>query len=133
VNADTELVVILVVEDEELIQDVIQESLVDAGFKPEASASGEKAIASLEASPNKYRALVTDINLEGKLTGWDVARRARELNHEMPVIYTTGKAADEWHSLGVPNSVLLAKPFAPAQIITAVAQLLNATPPIVPQ
>jgi DNA-binding response OmpR family regulator len=58
--------------------------LVDAGFKPEVSASGEKAIASLEATPNKYRALVTDINLEGKLTGWDVARRARELNQEMP-------------------------------------------------
>jgi hypothetical protein len=30
----------------------------------------------------------------------------------------------------VPNSILLTKPFAPAQIVTAVAQLLNTgTPP----
>jgi hypothetical protein len=40
----------------------------------------------------------------------------------------TGLAADEWSSRGVPNSVLLQKPFAPAQLITAVSQLLNAGP-----
>jgi hypothetical protein len=28
--------------------------------------------------------------------------------------------------LGVPNSVLITKPFAPAQVLTAVSQLLNA-------
>lgn len=39
-NADTELVVILIVEDEKLIQEVIQESLVEAGFKPEVSVRG---------------------------------------------------------------------------------------------
>ncbi|MFK4507205.1 hypothetical protein ABIF81_002383 [Bradyrhizobium daqingense] len=38
-------------------------------------------------------------------------------------------AADEWPSHGVPNSVLLHKPFAPAQIVTALAQLLNQAPP----
>jgi hypothetical protein len=28
---------------------------------------------------------------------------------------------------GVPNSLLLVKPFAPAQLVSAVSQLLNAT------
>jgi hypothetical protein len=28
--------------------------------------------------------------------------------------------------MGVPDSVLLTKPYAPAQIVTAVAQLINA-------
>jgi hypothetical protein len=31
---------------------------------------------------------------------------------------------------GVPNSILLTKPFAPAQLVTAVAQLLNTGSPI---
>ena len=31
----------------------------------------------------------------------------------MPVIYMTGTHGDEWASKGVPNSILLAKPFAP--------------------
>lgn len=37
----------------------------------------------------------------------------------------TGAGANDWPSHGVPKSVLLNKPFAPAQIVTAVAQLLN--------
>jgi hypothetical protein len=37
----------------------------------------------------------------------------------------TGAAADQWASHGVPNSILLTKPFAPAQLVTAVSQLLN--------
>ena len=55
---------------------------------------------------------------------------AREINPTIPVIYMTGTHGEEWASKGVPNSVLLIKPFAPAQIVTAVSQLLNANPPI---
>jgi hypothetical protein len=43
----------------------------------------------------------------------------------IPVVYTTGAASADWGSNGVPNSVLLQKPFAPAQIVTAISQLLN--------
>jgi len=45
---------------------------------------------------------------------------------------TTGAAGSEWASQGVPNSILLTKPFAPAQLITAVSQLLNAAAPPAP-
>jgi CheY-like chemotaxis protein len=69
----------------------------------------------------------TDINLIGALDGWQVGRRARQLNPDIPVIYMTGAAADQWSANGVPNSILLNKPFAPAQIVAAVAQLLNTT------
>jgi hypothetical protein len=42
----------------------------------------------------------------------------------------SGKDAADWASKGVPNSIMLAKPFAPAQLVTAVSQLLNTgTPP----
>nr|WP_249156763.1 response regulator [Bradyrhizobium sp. KB893862 SZCCT0404] len=120
---------ILVVEDDPLIQDLVDAALAEGGFENEIVASGEKAVALLQSAPTKYRALLTDINLKGQLTGWDVAKRARELNPEMPAIYMTGAAADEWPSHGVPNSILLNKPFAPAQVVTAVSQLLNQTPP----
>jgi DNA-binding response OmpR family regulator len=128
---NTELPIILVVEDETLLQDMVQEALDEGGFRADIIASGEEAIATLQAHQGKHRALITDINLRGPLTGWDVAKRARELNPDIPVIYMTGAGADQWPSLGVPNSLLLNKPFAPAQIVTAVAQLLNAAPPTV--
>ena len=40
-------------------------------------------------------------------------------------VNVTSAAAEEWTSQGVPKSLLIQKPFAPAQITTAVSQLLN--------
>ena len=127
------LPVILVVEDDQLVQSVVEESLTDGGFEIVIASSGENAVELLDASEGKYRALVTDINLgRDNIDGWDVARHAREIDPHFPVIYMSGKDADEWASKGVPNSIMLAKPFAPAQLVTAVSQLLNASPPTAP-
>ena len=125
------LLVIMVVEDDQLVQSVVEESLTDGGFETVIASSGENAVELLGASDGKYRALVTDINLgRGGIDGWDVARRAREIDANFPIIYMSGKDADDWASKGVPNSIMLAKPFAPAQLVTAVSQLLNTgTPP----
>jgi hypothetical protein len=49
-------------------------------------------------------------------TGWDVAKRAREIVPTIPVVYMTGDGVVEWTSKGVPYSLLLTKPFVPAQI-----------------
>ncbi|WP_407123358.1 response regulator [Bradyrhizobium sp. STM 3561] len=124
-----EMLLVLVLEDDVLVQDMVRDALSDGGFETQVVPSGEEAIQLLEADSTKHRALLTDINVRGSLSGWDVAKRARELNPELPVIYMTGAAADEWPSHGVPNSILLHKPFAPAQVVTALAQLLNQTPP----
>jgi len=59
------------------------------------------------------------------MNGWEVAKAAREIDPAFPVVYLTGAVAGDWPSHGVPNSILLEKPFAPAQLITAVSQLLN--------
>ncbi|MDE4586356.1 response regulator [Sinorhizobium meliloti] len=70
--------------------------------------------------------VVTDIRFFGLPDGWSVARVAREIDPDMPVVYVTGHGALEWPSRGVANSILLEKPFALAQLVTAVSQLLNA-------
>ena len=119
-------VLIFLVEDEHLVRELLSMKSVDNGFAVETAESGEKAIQMLDATGADYRALVTDINLApGKITGWDVAKHGREINPDLPVVYMTGSEAQEWASKGVPNSILVTKPFAPAQIVTAVAQLLN--------
>src|SRR6204780_5959508 len=125
------LLVILVVEDDQLVQSVVEENLTDGGFETVIASSGENAVELLDASDGKYRALVTDINLgRGGIDGWSVARHAREIDPNFPVVYMSGKDADDWASKGVPNSIMLAKRFAPAQLVTAVSHLLNTgTPP----
>jgi len=121
--------VILVVEDEETLQEIVHEALKDGGFDLTTVASGQDAVAMIESGVVKYSALVTDINVKGPMKGWEVARLVRQIDPAFPVVYMTGAAADEWASEGVPNSILLNKPFAPAQLVTAVAQLLNAGSP----
>jgi CheY-like chemotaxis protein len=116
---------ILVVEDDQAVQSLVEEALSDGGFEPAIASSGEEAVTLLKEGKSKYRALMTDINLgRGKMDGWEVARHAREIDPEFPIVYMTGDSAGEWASKGVPNSIVLTKPFAPAQLVTAVSQLL---------
>lgn len=123
----TECIRILVVEYETLIEQLVVAGLEDAGYEIAIADNAEDAIAMLEADGADYRAVVTDINLAPqRLTGWDVAKRARELTADIPIIYMTGASNHEWTSSGVPNSILIAKPFAMGQIVTAASQLLNA-------
>lgn len=117
--------IILIIEDDESIQTLIEDALIEGGFEPAIAPSGEEAPTLLKSRSMKCRALVTDIHLKGKIDGWEVARHARKIDPECPIIYITGSNADQWPSRGVPNSVLLAKPFAAAQLITAVSNLLN--------
>jgi DNA-binding response OmpR family regulator len=126
-----DLLLILVIEDDQLIQSTVDEALTEAGFEPAIAASGEEAVMLLRGAKVEYRALVTDINLQGRINGWEVAKQAREINPAFPIIYMTGAAAEQWASHGVPNSILLTKPFAPAQLVTAVSQLLNNSTPTV--
>ena len=71
----------------------------------------------------RFRAVATDIKLGPGPDGWEIARCVRELVPTMPVVYMTGDTAQEWASKGVPGSIILAKPFAPAQLVTAIATL----------
>jgi hypothetical protein len=59
----------------------------------------------------------------------EVAQHAREIDPAFPVVYTSRAAAADWASKGVPNSIMLSKPFAPAQLLTAVSNLLNSGTP----
>lgn len=83
--------------------------------------SGAAAIALLETPDADFVALVTDIDLRDDSTGWDVARRARELFPDLAIIYASGGSAHEWSSRGVPGSIMLPKPFALAQLVVAVS------------
>lgn len=95
-------IAILVVEDDQLVRGMVADALSDGSFEAHVATSGEEAV-NLLADETRYRALITDINLHGALDGWKVGHRARELNPDIPVIYP------------------------PAQIVAAVAQLLNTT------
>ncbi|THD59290.1 response regulator [Phenylobacterium sp.] len=112
---------ILYVEDEPAISELAEVALEDAGYAVVGLASAAEAIAILDARAADFAALVTDVDLRSELTGWDVARHAREIAPSLPIIYVSGGSAGDWSSQGVPGSVMLAKPYALAQLVVAVS------------
>ena len=120
-----ESVLLLLVENETFIRFATQEALECGGFAVIATADGEAALALLKETDCRVAGLVTDINLGGEIDGWILARQARDLITEICVVYITGDSAADWPAKGVPNSLVLQKPFADAQVQTAIATLLN--------
>ena len=103
---------VLIVDDDVSIQNVVEDILRDGSFEPKAASSVEEAIALLNA--HRFRAVIIDISFgKDHVKGWAVARRARAFNPALPIIYITGGNTDEWAIQGVPNSILITKPFPP--------------------
>src|SRR5690349_2482299 len=117
----TDPVRILVAEDELVLQDFVEDALSEGGFEAEVARSGDEAFSLFKDNPRNYRALLTDIGIGAGLNGWTLARKVREIDPDFPIVYMTGSHAEDWKAQGVPNSVLIEKPFAPAQLLTAIA------------
>lgn len=116
--------VLLYVEDEIMTQDFVESCLREAGFEVLIANDGSQALDLLGTPNGELRGLITDINLGDGPDGWEVARKARELIGGLPVVYVSGASEAEWTSKGVPGSVMIPKPFAPAQIVVAISSLL---------
>jgi CheY-like chemotaxis protein len=120
-----ENVTLLVVDDEEIVLKMTGHALEDGGYTVVRASSGDQGIALLEAGEHDFAGLVTDVNLGAELDGWRVAQRARELKPNIPIVYTTGFASRDWSARGVPNSIVVQKPFSVDEIVAAVWSLLN--------
>lgn len=116
--------IILVVEVDETIKELIGDALTEGGYQPAIVASVHEAVTLLQSGQANYRALVIDIYPTDTMNGWEAVRKARKIAPDLPVLYITAGAGNEWPSEGVASSVLLQKPFALAQLVTAVSQFL---------
>lgn len=121
----TDQIVLLLAEDEPLIQMTVQDTLEEGGYTVVSAANGVEVLNLLEERFEDLAGMITDIRLSSGPSGWDLARRARELKPEISIVYMTGDSASEWAANGVPKSIALQKPFAPAQMLTAISTLLN--------
>lgn len=122
----SDLLTVLYVEDDALTQATVEEALQEAGYAVLLASNGAEGLEILSARKAELLGLITDVNLGDGPDGWEVARHARELRPDLPVVYVSGKDSQEWTSQGVPHSVMISKPFAPAQVVVAISWLLNA-------
>ena len=118
----TKLPVVLLVEDEALISNLIADVLNNSGFAVHELASGDAALAYLHAG-GEVDVLFTDINLPGAIDGVELARQARQLRPELPIIYTSGRCAYSDLGTVVPRSVFVAKPYSPPDVCTLIGRM----------
>ena len=117
--------IVLLVEDEPLVLLVAQDALEAGGYTVLPVQLASEALNVLDARIAELSGLVTDIRLPGGSDGWAIARYARELKPDLPVVYTTSDGAADWSAKGVPNSVVVQKPYAGAQLLTALSTLVT--------
>ena len=111
---------ILVVEDEPILRVFIADQLRDQGYVVVEVETGEKAIALLsEAARAPIRAVFTDIELPGRLSGWDVADAFRQACPQIQIIYTSGHAQSKQRR--VSRSTFLSKPYRPSDLFDALS------------
>jgi CheY-like chemotaxis protein len=123
----TKTVLLLVVEDEPLIAELAATVLTEGGYEVITASNGAEAVAALDEHFEALAGLVTDIRLGPEPDGWAIARHGRELNGSLAVVYTTGDSAADWTVNGVPKSLVVQKPYASAQLVTAISTLLTET------
>ena len=115
---------ILVVDDEPAIVAVVRGRLEQEGFGVRAVASGEEALAHVEADPPDL--VVLDVMLPG-IDGFKVLRRLRGTGCTVPVIMLTARDEDVDKIVGLELGAddYLAKPFNPRELSARIRAVLR--------
>jgi CheY-like chemotaxis protein len=116
---------ILLVEDELLIAEWVAEALSGQGFAVHTVSNARDALRHLAKAP--VDVLFTDINLPGGMDGAALARRARELLPELPVVYASARVATLAPQECVRGALFVRKPYEPLAVGRLIASLVDAT------
>ena len=101
---------VLLVEDEPMICDMAAEALAEQGFEVQAVSNAGDALRCLIAGP-PIDVLFTDVNLPGGMDGAALALRARELQPDLPIVYTSGRRSTIEQMEPIEGSMFLPKPY----------------------
>ena len=108
--------VALVVEDDPLQREVMADLSKDEGLEVVECSTAEAAELVLVSTGTELKALVTDINLAGKMSGVELAAYAKRRFPHINVVMISGKGPPY-----VPDATsFLMKPFRPKELLRAV-------------
>jgi len=114
---------ILLVEDEFLIAEWVGQALSEQGFAVHTVSNARDALRHLAAAP--VDVLFTDINLPAGMDGAALARHARELLPDLPVVYASARVAALERHERVPGAIFVPKPYSPAAVGRLIASLVD--------
>lgn len=113
---------ILLAEDDAAVRSLLVRVLRSHGYSVTEAADGAIALALVEAAPEPFQLLLTDVMMPG-LNGPDLVDHVRARGYTPRVIYITGYADAPINTMG--TDLVLRKPFSPATLTQAVRQVLT--------
>ncbi len=116
---------VLFVEDEVLVSALMSDVLEERGFAVHAVENGDAALEYLQSGA-PVDVLFTDINMPGEIDGAELAKAARNLRPDLPVVYASGRYTAGDLMPMVPRSLFLAKPYDPLEACTLLNRLAPA-------
>lgn len=125
---------VLVVEDEELIREMVELALQDAGYNVTAVANGREAINHLsthsQTDDRAFDLIVLDVMLP-HINGLDLCRLLRQQGNSIPILVLSAKASETDRVLGLEVGAddYLCKPFGMRELIARCRALLRRAQP----
>ena len=116
---------VLFVEDEVLVSALMSDVLEERGFSVHAVENGDAALEYLQSGA-PVDVLFTDINMPGDIDGAELAKAARDLRPDLPVVYASGRYTERDLSPMVSGSKFLSKPYDPNEACTLLNRLAPA-------
>ncbi len=116
---------VLLVEDEMRVRKIIGRVLQDHGLDVIEAASGDAAMQAFPRLAPKPDVLLTDVVMPGKIQGPELARRLKEQEPDLAIIFMSGyanEAAINGNGLR-PDDVFLMKPIQRQTLIDAIARI----------
>ena len=117
---------VLLVEDEDDVRALAREVLQRQGYTVVEAPDGAQALALFEQDGARIDFILTDVVMP-RMSGRELVDRVRASRPSMPVLYMSGYTEDAILRHGVRDAsmLLLSKPFAPAELIGKVREVLD--------
>jgi two-component system response regulator ResD len=117
---------VLVVDDEEQLRSLVRLYLEKEGFRVEEATDGKDALRKTKQS--HYDLIVLDVMMP-ELDGWEVCRKIRQEQRNIPVIMLTAKTQIEDKLVGFDMGAddYISKPFDPRELVARIQSLLRRT------
>jgi two-component system, response regulator, stage 0 sporulation protein F len=116
---------ILLVDDDAQVRGTIGHALAELGYKVREAASGEEAIAVLEAEERPLL-VILDYRMPG-MDGAETAREIARIDPDLPIVFSTGHAALRALRAAAGEDVsILHKPFTLAELDELLSEQLSA-------
>ena len=115
---------IALVEDEKDLNNLIRTYLEKEGYNVVSYYDGESTINNINKDVDLW---ILDIMLGDTISGYDIIKKIREENHDVPVIFTSArdKDLDKIIGLELGSDDYIAKPYSPKELVLRVNNIIR--------